>query len=36
MENWDLKEFSSFASWREESDLIDEVDFKEFFEGREK
>jgi hypothetical protein len=36
MKNRHLEEFSSFTGWGEEGNLIDEIDFKEFFESREK
>jgi len=31
MQNRDLKEFAGFSSRCEERDLIDEIDFEEFF-----
>jgi len=31
MKNWHLKEFASLTGWSEEINLINKIDFKEFF-----
>jgi hypothetical protein len=31
MQNWNLKDFSSLACWREEGEFINEIDIEIFF-----